>query len=169
MAALQDYFSLLSLPRSFEVDAAALEQSYFALQREYHPDRFAKASAEERAIATQMSVRVNDAYQTLKSPLARAQYLLQLAGWLETKPDQATLVESMEMQEQLAEATHEAAMMALAKSAGTAQEKCLAGLSSAFAAPDYARAAQLALRLSYVSKLLENIRQKRFVIANPAA
>ena len=54
--------------------------TYFALQRDLHPDRFATRSARERAISMQQSTTVNEAYRTLKAPLARAEYLLALAG-----------------------------------------------------------------------------------------
>jgi molecular chaperone HscB len=76
----QDHFELFGLPARFAVDTTALETRYHELQREVHPDRFASASQAEQRVSMQLATRVNEAYQTLKSPLARAAYLLRLHG-----------------------------------------------------------------------------------------
>ena len=76
----QNHFELLGLPARFALDAAALEARYRELQREVHPDRFAAAPEIERRVSMQLATRVNEAYQTLKSPLRRAVYILQLRG-----------------------------------------------------------------------------------------
>ena len=76
----QNHFELFGLPRRFVVDAAALEARYRELQREVHPDRFAAAPEIERRASMQLATRVNEAYQTLKSPLRRAVYILRLRG-----------------------------------------------------------------------------------------
>lgn len=76
----QDHFELLGLPVRFAVDTTTLETRYHELQREVHPDRFASASQAEQRVSMQLATRVNEAYQTLKSPLARAAYLLRLHG-----------------------------------------------------------------------------------------
>jgi molecular chaperone HscB len=76
----QNHFELFGLPARFAVDATALEARYHELQREVHPDRFAAAPDAERRVSMQLATRVNEAYQTLKSPLKRAVYILQLRG-----------------------------------------------------------------------------------------
>ncbi len=76
----QNHFELFGLPARFGIDAAALEARYHELQREVHPDRFAAAPEAERRVSMQLATRVNEAYQTLKSPLRRAVYILQLRG-----------------------------------------------------------------------------------------
>jgi molecular chaperone HscB len=76
----QNHFELFGLPAVFAVDTAALEARYHELQREVHPDRFAAAPDAERRVSMQLATRVNEAYQTLKSPLKRAVYILQLRG-----------------------------------------------------------------------------------------
>ncbi len=76
----QSHFELFGLPARFAVDAAALEARYRELQREVHPDRFAAAPDAERRVSLQLATRVNEAYRTLKSPLKRAVYILQLRG-----------------------------------------------------------------------------------------
>jgi molecular chaperone HscB len=59
---------------------ASLERAYRALQSEVHPDRFARAGEAEQRLALQSSARVNEAYQALRDPVARAEYLLSLHG-----------------------------------------------------------------------------------------
>lgn len=76
----QNHFELFGLPARFAVDAAVLDARYHELQREVHPDRFAAAPDAERRLSMQLATRVNEAYQTLKSPLKRAVYILQLRG-----------------------------------------------------------------------------------------
>lgn len=74
------HFALFDLPQSFALDAAQLDSQFRRLQNEVHPDRFAAASESERRLSLQMATQVNEAYQTLKNPLSRARYLLQLKG-----------------------------------------------------------------------------------------
>jgi molecular chaperone HscB len=76
----QDYFALFGLPAHYRFDPAKLDAAYRKLQTEVHPDRFASAGDEERRLALQSSSRVNEAYQALKSPVERANYLLRLRG-----------------------------------------------------------------------------------------
>ena len=71
-----DHFSLFELPPGFRLDAALLDRRYLEMQSRVHPDRFASAGEAERRLSLQWATRVNEAYQTLKKPLARAKYLL---------------------------------------------------------------------------------------------
>jgi molecular chaperone HscB len=74
------YFQIFSLPAHLVIDLPALEKSFYALSRKLHPDRFASKSPEEQAAALAESSRLNDAYRTLKDPIARTEYLLKLEG-----------------------------------------------------------------------------------------
>jgi len=104
----QNHFDIFGLPVSFEVDTADLAERYRDLQRAVHPDRFANATDRERREAMQMAANINEAYQTLKSPLQRARYLLQLKGidfddQKDTSFDSEFLMEQIELREALAE------------------------------------------------------------------
>ena len=77
---LADFFSFLGLPRKLRIDMADLEQRYRALSRQFHPDYFYNAPPAERRGALEKSSYLNDAYRTLKNPVARIEYLLKLEG-----------------------------------------------------------------------------------------
>jgi len=76
----QNYFELFDLPASYELDVSDLSNRYRKLQAAVHPDKFANASDLEKRLSMQQSALVNEAYQTLKNPLLRARYMLQLKG-----------------------------------------------------------------------------------------
>jgi len=96
----QNHFELFGLPARFDVDLAQLDTRYRELQREVHPDRFAAAPDAERRVSMQLATRVNEAYQTLKSPLKRAVYILQLRG-VDPKLETNTAMPSEFLMEQI--------------------------------------------------------------------
>ncbi len=75
-----DYFSFFGLPRKLNIDTARLEKEFYRLSRKLHPDVYARASASEQDWSLQRSSLLNDAYRTLKDPIARTEYLLQVEG-----------------------------------------------------------------------------------------
>jgi molecular chaperone HscB len=74
------YFEVFSLPTKLALDTASLEKAFYKLSRDFHPDRFASKSAEEQAEVTEKSSQLNDAYRTLRDPIRRTEYLLELEG-----------------------------------------------------------------------------------------
>lgn len=75
-----DYFAVFTLPRKLSIDVSALEKHFYKLSRKLHPDLHAQASAEAQAAMLAQSSQLNDAYRTLKNPVARVEYLLELIG-----------------------------------------------------------------------------------------
>jgi molecular chaperone HscB len=75
-----DYFTALGLPRLLQIDVAALEKQFYRLSRRLHPDLYATAGADQQQWSTEQSSLLNDAYRTLKDPVERTRYLLQLEG-----------------------------------------------------------------------------------------
>ncbi|BAS67912.1 MAG: Fe-S protein assembly co-chaperone HscB [Gammaproteobacteria bacterium] len=75
---MQNYFELFSLEVGFDLDVNALEGAYLAKISEHHPDKFVTKSDKEQSIALQNTSLINTAFNTLKSPLLRATYLLEL-------------------------------------------------------------------------------------------
>ena len=76
----QTYFAIFSLPSKLTIDTVALERDFYSLSRRLHPDLYARKSAEEQAWSLRQSSLLNDAYRTLKDPVARTAYLLKLEG-----------------------------------------------------------------------------------------
>jgi len=107
LAADLDLFAALGLPRLLQIDIAALETGYHDLGRRIHPDHFATASPEIRDASLRATALVTRAYRTLRDPVSRGLYWLELHGHKlaennkQVPPDLAELV--FEVQEQLAE------------------------------------------------------------------
>jgi molecular chaperone HscB len=76
----QTYFEMFRLPRKLAIDTVALEHDFYKLSRQLHPDLYARKSAEDQAWSLRQSSLLNDAYRTLKDPVARTAYLLKLEG-----------------------------------------------------------------------------------------
>lgn len=106
-----NHFELFRLPCQFKLDGSLLSSHFRELQRRFHPDKFATASARDRLLALQKATLINDAYQTLRDPLLRAQYLLFLhddayqADTHKTMQDIDFLMHQMELREELEEIT----------------------------------------------------------------
>ncbi|MGE3543462.1 MAG: Fe-S protein assembly co-chaperone HscB [Kofleriaceae bacterium] len=156
-----DLFGLLGLAPRYDLDLSELERAFFERSKELHPDRFASAPAAERVAALSKSRALNDAYQTLKKPVSRAEYLLACAGHSiadNERLEPAFLMEILELREELAEARQagrsdevsrlQAAMAARRKAA-------LDPLPALFAAGDYAAIKQQLIVLRYVDRYLE--------------
>ncbi|MDC9714455.1 MAG: Fe-S protein assembly co-chaperone HscB [Gammaproteobacteria bacterium] len=103
---MQNYFELFSLEADFAIDLSALEQIYQMQIAQYHPDKFAVGSDKEKTLAVQNTSLINSAFDTLKSPLLRATYLLELQDInafdeKDTKMDVDFLMRQIELRESL--------------------------------------------------------------------
>ncbi len=111
-ALTSNHFELFDLVPAFALDVARLEAAYRDIQSKVHPDRFAHAGDAERRASMQMTTRVNEAYRTLKSPLRRASYILELNGVdtgfeTNTAMPREFLLQQMELREKLEEARND--------------------------------------------------------------
>jgi len=100
-----NYFEVFELPKLLGIDMNTLEKKFHELSRKYHPDYFSTASNEEKQKALVMTALLNDAYRTLRNPVRRLEYLLNLEGF---KPDgskvpKSFLMEMFEINEQMEE------------------------------------------------------------------
>ena len=73
-------FDVFGLEHRFDVDVKDLEKRYKVLMAQMHPDRWMQKSEQEQHYSSQHSSVVNDGYARLKSPHARAIYMLKLLG-----------------------------------------------------------------------------------------
>jgi molecular chaperone HscB len=79
-AATGDYFSVFSLVPKLDLDLGMLEHQFHKLSRKLHPDRFARATDQEKEWSLADTALLNDAYRTLRDPIRRTEYLLKLQG-----------------------------------------------------------------------------------------
>ena len=85
-----DYFRFFGLPRKLNITANDLDQRFRGLSRQFHPDYFVNATPAERRASLERSSYLNDAYRTLKTPISRVEYLLQLEGLAARSPEEAS-------------------------------------------------------------------------------
>ena len=76
-----NYYDFFGLEHRLDLDLDDLEKRFYALSRQYHPDRYTLKSPQEQQYALDATALLNDAYRTLGDPLARAEYLLRENGF----------------------------------------------------------------------------------------
>ncbi len=111
-----DYFELLGVPPT--ASREEIKRSYFALAKEYHPDKhFGSSSAEVRQLAAQIYDLISNAHDTLTDPAERERYTKELAtGFKRDMSDEVNKIlaaegkfqkgEELLRQRQLVEAQH---------------------------------------------------------------
>jgi molecular chaperone HscB len=170
-----DRFAVLGLPRKFEVDLGAAEAAYKELSRQLHPDRFAKADPRARKAALARTVEINDAWRTVKDPLRRADYLLELAGFSLGGDDQkggqtaATkkvaapptfLIEILELRDELAEAqrSNDAVKVAfMAEEMRGRAAGAMKTIGAALEAGQFEEGARILVALRYYQRFLDEV------------
>lgn len=85
-----DYYTFMGLPRRLNLDIDDIERRFRTLSRQFHPDFFYNATTAERRASLERSSYLNDAYRTLKDPISRLQYLLQMEGMAPQGPAEAS-------------------------------------------------------------------------------
>lgn len=161
-----DFFSLFGLPQTFRLNLSELDSRYRDIQAQIHPDRFANASESERRLSMQWATRANEAYVTLKKPLARAKYLLELAGHdLQAESNTAMPADFLMAQMEWREAVMEARTGADHHELEHLYHRLRADIEQRFAEigelidqyQDYTQVTDLVRRLMFLEKLLFEI------------
>ena len=103
---VQNFFELFDLKKSFNLDENALLRAYQREISRFHPDKFYTSSESEQLQALQNTALINSAYSVLKSPLNRAEYLLNMEGInpfdeKDTSMDSNFLLSQIELREDL--------------------------------------------------------------------
>jgi molecular chaperone HscB len=159
---MQNHFELFELAPGYALDTAALDTAYREIQARVHPDRFAHAGDAERRASMQWTTRINEAYRTLKSPVQRAKYLLELNGVdvafeTNTSMPPEFLLKQMELRETLeraGDAKDAAALDALRAELRVEKLAMERTLTEAIdVRRDYAGAAALVRKLMFLEKL----------------
>ena len=160
----KNYFELFGMPIGFRVDSAELASRYRELQKVVHPDRYAAAGEQSQRMSLQSATMVNEAYEVLRDPLKRAQYLLSLQDEAydprpQTLNDPAFLMQQMELREALERvqtaADPQAEIDALMREIGALIKGQIAQLAVQFedsSADQLAAAAQTVQKMQFLNK-----------------
>ena len=161
-----DDFTLFGLPRRQALQRAEIDARRRDLQAQVHPDRFASEGAAAQRLAMQWAVRVNEAYQRLKDPLARAAYLCELRGVpvdaeRNTAMPGTFLMQQMQWREALDEAQGLADVEGLDEQVGKDEAARLAELSLLLdERNDTAAAAAQVRALMFVARLRHEVERR---------
>jgi molecular chaperone HscB len=154
-----DRFAALGFQPSFD-EPEGLDERFRALSRKLHPDRFARASPQERRYSLEQTTRLNEAYKTMKDPVRRAEHLLQLRGIKgEPKMSPEFLEQTLEDRERLEEAKMSGEPLdALAAGVREKRDQTLRDVRRVVeAGGDLSRAAELLARMRYYARYLDEV------------
>jgi molecular chaperone HscB len=160
-----DHFARLGLAPGVAIDRDALEQAYLDRASRAHPDRVVGASSDIRRAAMEDSAAINIAYRVLRDPVARAEYLVALAGVdLDSNdrqtgaphPSQAFLIEMIERREALEDASPD--QLATLRAGVEAElDACFDAALAALEAGDTAKAALALVHRRYLQRFIDEI------------
>jgi len=160
-----NFFEYFDQPIQFDVDLKALHQAQIALQAGFHPDRFVTGSDQEKRLSVQKSSMVNEAYQTLKEPIKRAHYLLELAG-IEKNDNQTTndasfLMEQISFREEMGECrTNTAPLDCIEHLTSKLKQRALdfsQEFEREFKQKDFETAQESARKMMFVKKIVDQL------------
>lgn len=164
----KNYFELFGLPVSFELDASLMAERYRQLQSELHPDRYANASDQERRLSVQGASLINEAYQTLGTPLERARYLLQLKGvdtesGQDMSSDPMFLMEQIELREEMeaieSQADPFAALDKMDARIRSWNRELQQEFADAYAKDEFEKASKATQKLQFFNRLFDEIKR----------
>jgi molecular chaperone HscB len=89
------FYDALGLGPKLSLDAEDLKKRFYERSREWHPDRFSRRSSDEQKKALDMTAVLNDAFRTLRDPIARAEYFLEESGLGPSKNPPAEMLEEV--------------------------------------------------------------------------
>lgn len=163
---MADPFEVLGVEARYDLDLDKLAERHRDLSKALHPDKYARASANERRMALSRAIDVNEAYRVLKDPVKRAEALLKKRGvelteTNEPKPPPSLLMEMMEAREELADARKSkdlGAAQRLGKDMELRMKNVVGDLQRAFATGADDSALPALGELRYVRRFLDEVR-----------
>ncbi|MEM7563112.1 MAG: Fe-S protein assembly co-chaperone HscB [Pseudomonadota bacterium] len=166
-----NFFELFSLKADYDINLTDLHAEQQRLQSVYHPDRFVGASDQDRRASVQTASRINQAYETLRDPVKRAFYLLELKGAAkpddsQTTSDTAFLMEQMELREAM-DSCHEASNPMLrseeiAESLLTRQSELSNEFVSCYQSGDLEAASSSCQKMQFVQRLQQQLNELQY-------
>jgi molecular chaperone HscB len=157
-----NYYEVLGLSPEpkFDINIKQLRNKFLRIQQKIHPDSFSQNTNGDQVYAQQQSSLANKAYATLKEPLSRANYMLDLMGApiheTESLDEPELLMQVMEARELLEDAKTEDEIQGLKSQNDERIKETVDGLSKAFQMYDLEKAKILAIELQYWIRI-ENV------------
>ncbi|KAL9906135.1 iron-sulfur cluster co-chaperone protein HscB-like protein, mitochondrial [Glossina fuscipes fuscipes] len=165
-----NYFNLMNIAQDFSLDAQSLTKRFRQMQSIVHPDKFSNKSSREQNNSADWSSLINKAYKTLLIPIERGQYLLNLSG-LQLPQDNSALnkeflMEMMERNEQVEDATNIEDLKKLSKRLKDDLEKKVLELSRAFNDSNFEVAQLLLIEMKYLISIENSVKNKSQTLMN---
>lgn len=164
---MKNYFAIFNLPTDFIIDKNLLEQKFLQLQQQFHPDQ-------NNVEAIDFSIILNNAYATLNDDFLRAQYLLLLKN-IDIdddeniiKPEQSTLEYILQLQEDIACCYDLSKLNILYQDIHHQITDLLENFSKYYFNNDLNFATQLLIKAKYLTKSLNDIKNRKNKIKNPS-
>ncbi|XP_034243754.1 iron-sulfur cluster co-chaperone protein HscB [Thrips palmi] len=159
-----NYFHLLDLSETFDVDSSEVSKKFRQLQAVLHPDKFSNASDDEKEFSAELSSLVNKAFRTLSNPLERGLYLLQLHNTpiLEenTSFNKEFLFEIMELNEELESISNLNELKTFHSKNREVLKSIQKKVSELFTGQDIPKARTALMEMKYYVTLEEKIKEK---------
>jgi len=166
-----NFFNAFALKEQFELNLDELEQAYLELQTKLHPDLFTTKSDIEQSLALQHSILINNAYETLKAPLSRAEYLLKLQGIIVNQDNKTSLPPSNELLQEVLEIRMELEELEDKTSLQKLQKETLGNISQVtnelgnfFNQEEFTLAANHTIKLRYLTKIAAELDTKLHIV-----
>ncbi len=161
---MNNFFDIFQLDKTFDINYNMLEKNYRNLASQYHPDRTTMLSAFEQRQQMMLFTTINQAYETLKNPLSRANYLLKLNGIdadeKHTNIDSDFLIQQMQWHEELETAQTTEEYKSINNKILMEKQEIINKLTDDFAKSNYNSALENFQRARFIYKLLEEINNK---------
>jgi molecular chaperone HscB len=155
-----NYFEIFKINKSFKIDKELVEKQYLTFQKQFHPDKVGISEIEK-------SILINDAYKTLLDDFLRAAYILKLENINildDTKAPQVsfeTLTKIMELQEKISESDNLNELSNIKKSLQDEVKLQFTEVSKFLLENNFEKAAQELIKIKYLKKSLEDIKNKK--------
>ena len=160
-----DHFARLGLERRFDIEPEALARQHAGFSRAMDPERFAARGARQQANARAQADALSEAHDTLRDPVRRARYLLELlnvpAASMSAEEDE----EVAALAQRLDAAPDVTAVDRLAHDLGQRVESCIKYLAIAFRNGQTDNAARILARLERLEALAVESRTRRAGLA----
>ncbi|KYR00979.1 hypothetical protein DLAC_02420 [Tieghemostelium lacteum] len=155
-----DIFYLFDIEPTFHIDQKDLSHRFKQLQRQLHPDLFEQSSDIEKQHSKQLSTSLNAAYNILRSPLQRAEYLLEQNGYSITDlndVDEDLLAEVLEVRELIDDAQSNDELVNISNENKEKINQAINELEQLFSQQQYKKAQDKVVYLRYLTRIQEEI------------